>query len=207
VSSAKCHVLLAICYFLIDWFYWTCLIKRWDENVKWKECVHQNSFWRIHSLHCKEWITTLINYAVSVSAGPTFLWSASWSFLPSCWEDIIFQLRLRYDWNSIRSHLHFSVWRDGKFIPSGANLLLYHTICWRKNLRIQPDTWPSSKTIQSSSDVNIVELPRFTRMHYASGIAFLGMTRWKIYSFGSKFNIASHHMLMEESSDSTWHMA
>jgi hypothetical protein len=102
---------------------------------------------------------------------------------------------------------HFSVWRDGKFIPSGANSTLHHTICWWKNLRIQPDTWPSSKTIRSSSDVNIVELPRFTGMHYASGIAFLGMTRWKIYSFGSKFNIASHHMLMEESSDSTGYMA
>jgi hypothetical protein len=84
---------------------------------------------------------------------------------------------------------------------------LYHTICLRKSLWIQPDAWPSNKTVQSSSDENIDELPRFTEMHSTSGIAFLGMTQSRVYSFGSKLKVVSHHMPKEESLDSTRSMA
>jgi hypothetical protein len=88
---------------------------------------------------------------------------------------------------------HFSVWHNGKFIPSGANSTLHHTICWRKNLRIQPDTWPSSKTIRSSSDVNIVELPRFTGMHSALASHF---SVWRHGEFiPSGTNSTLHHTI------------
>jgi hypothetical protein len=61
--------------------------------------------------------------------------------------------------------------------------------------------------MESSSDVTIAELPRFTEMHSASGIAFLGMTQLRVYFFGSKLNVVSHHMPKEEFSDSTRRMA